>query len=881
MAYISCRFLLLTVLFFTLAAARVEAKTSVESASPVNIISQEDIENSSAANVADVLKTLPGVPAATPTASDGQSISLRGLGYSNYTVLVDGRRVDPNNYAGVDLPSIPASQIDSIEILKDGASSVYGSDAISGVINFITAKDGDFSSGLSFADGFKPMDKEGNMTQIDPPAADQNVIGFDIFGKSKTGLEYGLRLDPVYIYDHGAASGSNPSASDILSNFRKRPRCTHMATPHYGQFLSSESFGQAAGISGPIITYGELNRKPTLGIYDASGAPVGFLNKDQIKIDPTLTGQMIQLAQDRSLVYQKDYLRDWSVGLTYNLSSDLKYKPTPWNDSLNDYGQYKPNSLVMPQLGMGPGDLSTLSGGLNHQLLNNGFSKLFSDDSGPQCGPVILNEDVFSRETLQKSNAPIEPNDPLYFNERHAKKAKSKKKRGGIILGSQMKMFGAVLGAGTTEDKSPSKPDIVDQWGLRDVGFLPKSDPDSAWNTIDGSQKNVLVAVIDSGLDLEHPDGPQYIWTNPKEIPDNGIDDDNNGYIDDMHGWNFQENNNDLRDVFGHGTNVAGIIAAKANNGIGIAGINPGAEIMVLKMVDPNGHVHSLDIYRAIHYAADQGAKIINISLGAKGVSKLEQLAINYAHGKGAFIVIAAGNKNEYIPGNGPASAKHVFTVGAQDYEGTRSTISSWGPNLALIAPAEEIYTLFSKDAKWSGPSGTRDRAYIRVSGTSFATPIVAATASLLLAKNPALTSAQLRDVLLQTASPIDEDGWNGMTGAGSLDATAALKAGAPSGLAVQITGLVPRKEKEKNAAMDIFGTVSGDVESFVVELGKGKHASKFKQVAGPYTQAADNNWLSRVDAKQLRGSDEWAVRITAKDKSGQTKIAQAFIELK
>jgi len=874
MAPIFTRFcFLLIILFYTVPPT--DAKTEAELAAPVSIISKDDVEKtSSSRNISDMINLKPGVTADHANASDSQPPILRDRTYTNY-LMVDGVRVNPDNYAGID-PSL----IKSIEVVKSPASSIYGKDAIAGVINFITSDDGDYSSGLSFTSTFKLWNKGGGMTQIDPPSTGEDMSGFSIFGKSKTGLEYGMRVDPVYTYDYGAASGS--SSTDILSNFRKRPRCTHMALPRYGQFLSSESFGQAAGISGPIITYGELNRIPTLGIYDASGVPVGFLNKDLIKSDPTLTQQMIQFAGERSLVYQRDYLRDWSGGLTYNLSDDLKYRPSPWGHTLNEYGRYNPTSVFMPQLGMGNGDLSTLSGGVNYEILNNGFGKLFSDQSGPRCGPSAFNEEIFLRETLKKSAVPVDPNDPLYLDERHEKKAKSKKNNEPIILGSQMKMFGVIVGAVSAEDRKGINPDadVVDQWGLRAVGFFPKSDPASAWNIIDGSQKNVTVAIIDSGLDLEHPDGPQYIWTNSGEIPDNGIDDDNDGYVDDAHGWNFLENNNDLRDFYGHGTNVTGIIAAKANNGIGIAGINPGAEIMSLKVVGSDGYANSLNIYRALRYAADHGAKVINISLGDKGVSKLEQLGINYAYGKGAFIVIAAGNKNEYIPGNGPASAKHVFTVGAQNYEGTRSTISSWGPNLALIAPAEQIYTLFSKEAKWTGASATKDRAYIRVSGTSFSAPIVSATASLLLAKNPDLTSAQLRDVLLQTAFPIEKekDSWNGMTGAGSLNAAAALKAGTPSGLIVQLTGLTPNEDKKKISSMDIFGTVSGDVESFVVEIGKGKHASKFKQVAGPYTQKADNNWLCRVDGKQLKGSDEWTMRITAKDKSGQTKTAQAFI---
>jgi hypothetical protein len=480
------------------------------------------------------------------------------------------------------------------------------------------------------------------------------------------------------------------------------------------------------------------------------------------------------------------------------------------------------------------------------------------------------------KKKKKKNEQEIVPNDPLYSQS--GKKRRSTPK---INMGSALKIGGVALGGGSRGDG----PDVNDQWGLPEIGFTPKSDPDSAWNVIDGSQKNVLVAVIDSGMDMTHPDGPQYIWTNPGEVPDNGIDDDGNGFVDDVHGWNFVENNSDLTDLKGHGTFVAGIIAARTNNGIGIAGINPGAVIMPLRVADKHGQTDSLRIFRAIQYAVAKGARVINVSLGGRGISKLEESAIKNALDQGVFVAISSGNSGENISGHGPASASGAFAVGAIDYEGGRSAISNWGPNNALLAPGEKIYSIHSKDAPWEGGSADRERLYYTQSGTSFSSPMAAGTASLLLAKDPGLTPDQIEDILAATASDMEDVGWDEKTGAGLLDASAALKSAPGQLVNAKITGFqvnYDETSRRKNdvTSLDVFGTVRGDFDSFTVEAGRGKRASRFEKVAGPFKKQASNDWIARIDKGQLKGSDDWVIKINVADKKGKIHTAQSPVNL-
>ena len=327
--------------------------------------------------------------------------------------------------------------------------------------------------------------------------------------------------------------------------------------------------------------------------------------------------------------------------------------------------------------------------------------------------------------------------------------------------------------------------DFDNQWAIKRVNIDENM---LALKATEGARP-VTVAVIDTGLDWYHPDLPtSKLWRNPGEVQGNGVDDDGNGYVDDIIGWNFVRPSRLPWDYDGHGTFVAGVIAAEQDNGIGIAGINPNARIMVLKALDAFGRGHASMVAEAIAYAADNGAQIINMSLGGRGLTSVERLAVEHARTKGAIVVVASGNDGKDVGGYSPAGLEGVITVSATDRRDRRAGFSNWGASVDIAAPGVDVLSLrarrtdllsFIPGVKYRKGEGIvgDDRAYYRASGTSFATPIVAGTLSLLMSRRPELKGEQAVRMALQTARDIETPGVDNYTGYGLLDAEAALKA--------------------------------------------------------------------------------------------------------
>ncbi len=314
-----------------------------------------------------------------------------------------------------------------------------------------------------------------------------------------------------------------------------------------------------------------------------------------------------------------------------------------------------------------------------------------------------------------------------------------------------------------------------DLWGLK-ITNAP-----TAWDTATGT--GIVVGIIDTGVDRTHPDLAANVWTNAGEVPNNGIDDDGNGFVDDVYGWDFVDNDNTPTDQFGHGTHVAGTVAAAGNNGIGVIGMGWGARVMNVRGLDANGYGYESDLGRAILYAAQNGADVLNNSWGgfsfnlALGDPSPIRDAVQTAVSLGVVVVASAGNNAGSVDYTEPAGYPETIAVGATDAYDSVASFSNYGQALSVSAPG-----VFVLSTRASGPHpidqyGTVVQSgYLVVSGTSMAAPHVSGLSALLLSLFPTLTPDEVRWHLELSANQIGYPGyegqpWNPHTGWGRVDA--------------------------------------------------------------------------------------------------------------
>ena len=377
----------------------------------------------------------------------------------------------------------------------------------------------------------------------------------------------------------------------------------------------------------------------------------------------------------------------------------------------------------------------------------------------------------------------------------------------------------------------PNDPLFPEQGNLDAIG----------WDESLATGGEVVVAIIDSGIDRQHPDLASQLWHNPVEADGlAGVDDDGNGYVDDVTGWDFTDapglpGEGDFRirdpdpdDESGHGTHVAGIVAAAVGNGIGVAGVAPGVRVMVLRAgftVSGSGYLEDDDIAAAAVYAVDQGADILNMSFGDPVFSPVIGDVVRYARSTGCLVVAAVGNE-----GNDevfyPARMEEVVAVAAADDEGQPLAFSNWGYSVDIAAPGLAVH----------GP--VPGGGYAERSGTSMAAAHVSGVAAVAWSRQPQLTAVQVRGALANSAADIAAPGWDRWSGAGLVQ-MAAARIGEPAAVAIT----EPASGAVRAGEVTVRGRVWGEGVEYDLSWGRGPFPESTELLHSGRTRAGEKRF--------------------------------------
>ena len=421
----------------------------------------------------------------------------------------------------------------------------------------------------------------------------------------------------------------------------------------------------------------------------------------------------------------------------------------------------------------------------------------------------------------------------------------------------------------------PNDPKYPEQWSLP-LMKLPQ-----AW-AIEKGDREVVIAIIDSGIDYTHDDLAPKVWINPGEVPENGLDDDGNGYVDDIYGWDFTdapnlqaegdyiEGDNEPIDEKGHGTHVAGIAGAMPDNGIGIAGVAWECPLMAIRAglsLGGSSRMQDDDSAAAIVYAADNGASVINMSWGSERRSFVIQDAIDYAYARGVVLVAAAGNsqKPEAIF---PAAYRKVIAVASTEQNQQRFYQSNFGASIDIGAPGNVIL------------STQINNQYRLLTGTSMASPHVAGVAALMLSKRPALTHEEVRHILINTADPVYREDSDELderfVGAGTVNAERALLA---SGI-LQARILAPETNSGGADSITVNGTAGGyKFHSWHLSYGESTVPTEFTPFTQPSTAQKVSETLAVWDTTTVP-EGIYTVRLTTTATDGQETHDQVVLSV-
>lgn len=413
------------------------------------------------------------------------------------------------------------------------------------------------------------------------------------------------------------------------------------------------------------------------------------------------------------------------------------------------------------------------------------------------------------------------------------------------------------------EATKPSDPRYGEQWNL-DALNLPQ-----AWGIEQGAP-DVTVAVVDSGIARQHPELRAQLWQNPGEIPNNGLDDDDNGYVDDINGWDFSdaptlqghgdwtERDNEPDDETGHGTHVSGIIAAEANNRIGIAGIAWGCRLMPLRAgfkIGPGAFLQNDDLAAAIAYAADNGAQVINMSWGDTVNAFIIEDAVAYAYYRRCVLVAAAGN-SQALGSYYPAALETVLSVAGLERSGQLG-VSNFGASIDIAAPGDEILSV------------DMEQPYAYRSGTSMAAAHVSGVAALVLSANPTCANTEIHQWLTGTAREIS---LTSVVGAGLVDAYAALT--------VQ-TGLIAQIAVRRTPQIEIFGNAGGtEFAGYWLEFGTSETPALWYPIGHPQTKPKSNAILHEWDTSTL-AEGMYTLRLSVTAENGNIVRDKVVVEVR
>ena len=319
-------------------------------------------------------------------------------------------------------------------------------------------------------------------------------------------------------------------------------------------------------------------------------------------------------------------------------------------------------------------------------------------------------------------------------------------------------------------------------WGqdFQDLYGMHLIDASGAWDVSTGSD-NVVVAIVDTGVDYNHEDIIDNLWINEDEIPNNGYDDDSDGFVDNIYGADFSYNDGDPSDGHGHGTHCAGTVAGVGNNAIGVVGVNWQCKIMAVKGLDDTGSGDSLSLANALCWAADNGAQILSNSWGPWGGNPSDPIleaAVSYAYGQDCVVVFAAGNDNADVKEYSPANMNLTIAVAATDNNDIKATFSNWGELIDVSAPGVDILSLRAEGTDMYGDGEhIVDEDYYYSSGTSMACPHVAGLVALIRSIVPNFANYEVLERMISTTDDIYDfnPSYGGLLGIGRINASDAL----------------------------------------------------------------------------------------------------------